>query len=82
MAKYCRVSLVLVTVQSIFWQFVNLFGLNIFYRFPDFNNWKAGGKKISSRLRQIFHNQNRDNLIKFGGLHSGRGYIEPRHYYK
>ena len=52
------------------------------FRFPDFNNWKSGNKKISPRIRSIFKNKNRDHLLKFNGLHSGRGYIEPRHYYR
>lgn len=50
-------------------------------RFPDFN-WKVGcPKKPSSRLRRIFHDGNRDNLLDFNGLHAGRGYVEPRRYY-
>jgi len=53
-----------------------------FSRYPNFDNWKNGSKKISSRLRTIFNNNNKDTLVKFDGLHSGRGYIEPRYYYK
>ena len=30
----------------------------------------------------MFNDQNRDHLLKFSGLHSGRSYIEPRHYYR
>jgi hypothetical protein len=53
-----------------------------FSRYPNFDNWKNGSKKISTRLRTIFNNNNKDTLVKFDGLHSGRGYIEPRYYYK
>lgn len=52
-------------------------------RFPDFDTeyWFKSRQKISSRLRRIFNDDNRDFLLKHEGLHPGRTYIEPRLYY-
>lgn len=51
--------------------------------YPDFDGtrWKRGQKKISKRLRRIYHDDNKDHLLKSEGLHPGRNYIEPRIYH-
>jgi len=49
--------------------------------FPDLEKtaWRKG--KVSRHVVETFHQDNRDSLLEYKGLSSGRSYIEPRMYH-
>lgn len=49
--------------------------------FPDLEKtvWRNG--KVNRQVTETFHQDNRDSLLEYKGLSSGRSYIEPRRYH-